>query len=110
VHYSTRFGADTPSFEYRDGNVYRERPMRSIITVNSSDSYNAACVAGLGIIQAPRSGMLPGIAAGDLVEILPHYTCEPMPVSLVHAHGRNVPRHVRVVMSWIAELLKAHLA
>jgi len=109
VHYSTRFGTDAPSFEYRDGAVYRERPMRSVITVNSTDSYNAACVAGLGIIQAPRSGILPGIAAGELVEILPQHTCEPLPVSLVHAHGRNVPRHVRVVMTWVAENLKARL-
>lgn len=110
VHYSVRFGAEAPGFEYRDGNVYRERPMRSLVTVNSTDSYLAACIAGLGIIQAPRSGMLPSIATGDLVEVLPHHTAEPLPVSLVHAHGRNVPRHVRPVMSWIAQLLTPHLA
>lgn len=109
VHYSLRFGADSPGFEYHDGSAYRERPMRSVITVNSSDSYNAACVSGLGIVQAPRMGMLAGIAAGDLVEILPQHRCEPMPVSLVHPHGRNVPRHVRVVMNWIAEILKGQL-
>ena len=110
VHYSTRFGTDSPGFEYRDGKGYRERPMRSLITVNSTDSYLAACVAGLGIIQAPRSGMLPSIAAGELVEVLREHTCEPMPVSLVHAHGRNVPRPVRLVMSWIAQLCTPHLA
>ena len=109
VHYSLRFGADSPSFEYRDGSIYRERPMRSIVTVNSTDSYQAACIAGLGIIQAPRSGVLCGIATGELVEILPHHTCEPLPVSIVHPHGRSVPRHVRVVMNWIAELLKGQL-
>jgi len=106
VHYSIRFGTDTPGFEYRDGNVYRERPMRSVITVNSTDSYRAACLAGLGIIQSPRMGLLPSVAAGELVEILPQHTCQPLPISLVHAHGRNVPRHVRVVMSWIGEILK----
>ena len=110
IHYSLRFGADAPGFEYRDGNVYRDRPMRSLVTVNSTDSYLAACVAGLGIIQAPRSGMLPSIAAGAIVEVLPQHTCEPLPISLVHAHGRNVPRHVRVVMGWIAQLLTPHLA
>jgi DNA-binding transcriptional LysR family regulator len=109
VHYSIRFGTDTPGFEYRDGNVYRERPMRSLITVNSTDSYRAACLAGLGIIQSPRMGLLPSVTAGELVEILPQHTCQPLPVSLVHAHGRNVPRHVRVVMSWISEILKRQL-
>jgi DNA-binding transcriptional LysR family regulator len=110
VHYSLQLGKGEPGFEYRAGNFYRDLPMRSAITVNSTDSYNAACLAGLGIIQAPRSGVLANIAAGDLVEVLPQHTCEPLPVSLVHAHGRQVPRQVRVVMSWIAQLLGPHLA
>ena len=109
VHYSQRFGADSASFEYRDGTVYREWPMRSLLTVNSTDSYNAACIAGLGIIQAPRSGLLPAIARGELAEILPQFESEPLPVSLVHAHGRNIPRHVRLVMTWLAQLLGPHL-
>jgi DNA-binding transcriptional LysR family regulator len=110
VHYSLQLGKGAPGFEYRAGNSYRDLPMRSAITVNSTDSYNAACLAGLGIIQAPRSGVLANIAAGDLVEVLPQHTCEPLPVSLVHAHGRQVPLQVRVVMSWIAQLLGPHLA
>jgi DNA-binding transcriptional LysR family regulator len=109
VHYSVRFGSDSPGFEYRDGNAYRERPMRSLITVNSTDSYNAACRVGLGIIQAPRLGLLPRVTAGEFVEILPQHPCQPLPISLIHAYGRNVPRHVRVVMSWIGEILKGQL-
>lgn len=109
VHYSQRFGADAPTFEYRDGNAYRDWPMRSVITVNSTDSYHAACLAGLGIIQSPRIGVLGSIAAGEMVEILPQYPCEPLPVSIVHAHGRNVPRHVRVVMNWLADRLEGQL-
>jgi len=109
VHYSQRFGAEAPGFEYRDGDGYRDWPMRSVITVNSTDSYHAACLAGLGIIQSPRIGVLGSIAAGDMVEILPQYPCEPLPVSLVHAHGRNVPRHVRVVMNWLADRLEGQL-
>jgi DNA-binding transcriptional LysR family regulator len=109
VWYSARFGTDTPCFEFCDGDVYRERPMRSLITVNSTDSYHAACIAGLGIIQSPRSGVLSSVLAGDMVEILPQHTSEPLPISLVHAHGRNVPRHVRVVMNWVAEIMKTHL-
>lgn len=109
VHYSQRFGAEAPSFEYRDGNVYRDWPMRSVITVNSSDSYHAACLAGLGIIQSPRIGVLGSIAAGEMIEILPQHPCEPLPVSIVHAHGRKVPRHVRVVMNWLADGLEGQL-
>ena len=109
VHYAVRFGTDSPGFEYRDGNIYRERPMRSLITVNSTDSYRAAGLVGLGIVQAPRMGLLPSVTAGEFVEILPQHTCQPLPISLVHAYGRNMPRHVRVVMSWIGEIVKGQL-
>jgi hypothetical protein len=32
-----------------------------------------------------------------------------MPVSILHAHGRAVPRHVRIVMEWMAAALRPHL-
>jgi DNA-binding transcriptional LysR family regulator len=109
VHYSLRFGADGPSFEYRDGARVRELPMRSAVTVNSADAYRAACLAGLGIIQAPRIGMGSALAAGALVEVLPDLMCAPMPVALVHGHARNLPRRVRAVMTWLAEVVGPHL-
>lgn len=109
VHYSSTLGADAPSFEYPHEGGYREKPMRSVVTVNSVDAYLAACVAGLGIIQAPRVGMLASIASGALVEILPTLTCAPMPVTLLHTHGRSVPGRVRAVMSWITEVLSPQL-
>jgi DNA-binding transcriptional LysR family regulator len=107
VHYSSTLGAEGPSFEYFDGERYREWPMRSRLTVNSTDAYTAACLAGLGIIQSTRFGQAPLLAAGRLVEVLPALPCAPLPVSLLHTHGRNVPRPVRVVMDWIAERLRA---
>jgi DNA-binding transcriptional LysR family regulator len=83
--------------------------MRSLITVNSTDSYHAACIAGLGVIQVPRWGVTASIAAGVMTEVLPQLTCEPLPISLVHAHGRNVPRHVRLVMTWLGDILRVQL-
>ncbi len=109
VHYSLSLGADEPSFEYPDQGGWRERPMRSLLTVNNADAYEAACIAGLGIIQAPRWRRSDVIERGLLVEVLPELTCQPMPVSLVHAHGRNVPKRVRAVMAWIAQVVEAFL-
>jgi len=91
VHYSPSLGADERSSEYHDGNRWRERPMRCFVTVNSADAYEAACLAGLGIIQAPRWHRREAIERDLLVEVLPELACQPMPVSLVHAHGRSVP-------------------
>jgi len=105
VHYSSTLGADSPTFEYPAGNGYRELPMRSVVTVNNVDAYHAACIAGLGLIQVPRMGVLASFAAGKLVEVLPRLTCAPLPVSLFHTHGRSVPRRVRAVMNWLTEQL-----
>jgi DNA-binding transcriptional LysR family regulator len=77
--------------------------------VNNSDAYTAACLAGFGLIQAPRYGAARHLESGELVEVLPDHPSEPMPVSLVHGHGRNVPRTVRAIMSWITQLMEPHL-
>jgi len=109
VGYAPRFGTDHPAFEYLDGDHYALLPMRSAIAVNSTDAYRAACLAGLGIIQVPLIGVRDELEAGDLVEILPDLPSEPMAVSLVHAHGRRVPRRVRAVMTWLAAVLAPRL-
>ena len=109
VHYSLRFGTDPPTFEYRDGPGYWLVPMRSAVTVNSADAYLVACLAGLGIIQSPRIGVRKHLEDGTLVEVLPDLPSEPMPVSLVHPHGRSVPKRVRAVMTWLAGVVRPRL-
>jgi DNA-binding transcriptional LysR family regulator len=109
VHYAPSLDGTPPSFEYRDGTRYRERPMRSLITVNGTDAYQAACLAGLGIIQVPRLGTRANLAAGELVEILPAFECERMPVSLVQVHASRAREPVRAVMNWLARVVAPHL-
>lgn len=106
VHYSPSLGSDEPTFEYRDGARWRERPMRCLVSVNNAEAFETACIAGLGIIQAPRWRRHDAIERGLLVEVLPGLACEPMPVSLVHAHARNVPKRVRAVMRWLEKTVE----
>jgi DNA-binding transcriptional LysR family regulator len=109
VHYASTPEAPPPSFEYEvAGRVY-ERPMRAIVTVNNAEAYTAACLAGLGIVQVPRSGMVARLEAGIVEEVLPSLVCPPMPVTLLHTHARNVPRRVRAVMNWLEEVMGARL-
>lgn len=109
VHYSLTLGGEEPTFEYRAGGRWVERPMRAVVTVNNTDAYWCACVAGLGIIQAPRAGMEDSRKRADVVEVLPEFTCEPLAVSLVHGHGRSVPKRVRAVMTFIADAMESAL-
>lgn len=110
VHYSLTLGGDEACFEYRQGARWVTRPMRSVVTVNNTDAYSSACIAGLGIIQLPRTGMEESLRSGELVEVLPELTCQPMPVSLVHSRARGTPKRVRAVMAFLEDAMKPALA
>jgi len=45
-----------------------------------------------------------------LAEVLPRYRPEPMSLSLLYAHRRNLPKRVRVFMDWVVEILRPVLA
>ena len=46
---------------------------------------------------------------GRLVEVLPRFRPAPMPVHLLYAHRRQLPRRVQAFMQWLAELLAPRL-
>jgi DNA-binding transcriptional LysR family regulator len=112
-HWLVRYApglAGPTGFEYFDGEAYRLRPMPGRITVNSSDAYQAACLAGLGIVQVPAMAARSLIEQGLWVEVLPQHPGAPMPVSLLYPHRRHVAPRVEAFMSWLAEVLGPYLA
>lgn len=109
VHYVQTLGAKSPGFEYPDGDTYACLPMAGAVTVNNSDAYLAACLAGLGLIQVPRVAVRALIDAGQLVEVLPKLRAEPMPVNIVYPHRRHLSRRVQVFMNWLADTLRPYL-
>lgn len=103
-HYVVQYANDASAvFEFHDGERYREVAMKSMVSVDSSEAYGAAAAAGLGIVQLPRHDL--AIHGGKLVEVAPDLVAQPMPVTLLHTHGRALPRRVRVVMTWLIEQL-----
>jgi DNA-binding transcriptional LysR family regulator len=109
IHYVQTWGGKPDGFEYFDGEKYRTLPMKSKIAVNNVDSYTAACLAGLGIIQAPSTGKGDYVSKNKLEEILPKLRAEPMPVSIIYPHRRNVAKRVQVFMDWLETLLKDYV-
>lgn len=93
-------------FEYVDNQGQtQELALPHPLTVNSADAYQAGCLAGLGIIQAPESGLRPLFESGRLVEILPEWQAPPMPVNFLYASRRHLPRRVQLFMDWAGEIL-----
>lgn len=110
IHYVGTLGQRSPGFEYFDGQAYQSLPMGGPITVNSGEAYSSAALAGLGIIQVPRLGARAAMARGDLVEVLPQCVAEPMPVTLLYAQRRHLPRRVAAFMDWVAGVIQPELA
>jgi DNA-binding transcriptional LysR family regulator len=113
VHYVPTLGARSPGFEVAEGDgasaAVRFVPMAGAVTVNNSEAYLSACLAGLGLVQLPVSGARAPLADGRLVEVLPGFRAAPMPVSLVVAHRRHLPRRVQVFMQWLTTLVTEDL-
>ena len=106
IHYAAMLGTRPQGFEFYNGSATQWIKTGGVLTVNSTETYQAACLAGLGIIQVPRVDLL---RTKKLIEILPQYRAEPMPVSLIYPHRRNLSRRVHLFMEWLTELTKAYV-
>ncbi len=107
IHYNVNASTKFDAFEYSDGQDCQRITMPARITVNNVDAYRAACVAGLGIIQAPILGARRLLDEGKLVEILQEFRAPGMPVSVLYPHRRNLSKRMRIFMDWLCELIKA---
>ena len=84
-------GTRSQGFEFYNGSATQWIKTGGVLTVNSTETYQAACLAGLGIIQVPRVGVRDLRAGEKLIEI-------PAPVPRRAAarladlsHRRNLP-------------------
>ena len=109
VHYAATLGVKTTGFEYLEQGAEVALPMQGAITVNNAEAYQAACLAGLGLIQVPFVGVRELIDQGRLLEVLPRWPAPPMPLSLVYANRRNLSTRVRYVMDWLHGVLVDYL-
>ncbi|WDZ94292.1 LysR family transcriptional regulator [Herbaspirillum sp. WKF16] len=107
VHYRQVLGGRSPGWEWFDGKQTHWVPMGGRVTVNSTETYDAACQAGLGMIQLPLVGANKRrlLDQGALVEVLPQYRPAPMPVSLLYASRRHVPARLAEFMAWLHALI-----
>ncbi len=106
IHYAATLGTRPQGFEFYNGTSTQWVKTGGVLTVNSTETYQAACIAGLGIIQVPRVGVRDALRTRKLIEVLPQYRAEPMPVSLIYPHRRNLSRRVHLFMEWLTALTK----
>ena len=109
IHYASTPGARPLGFEVMSDGVVQWVKTGGTLTVNSTETYQAACLAGLGIIQVPRTGVREALRTGELIDILPQYRAAPLPVSLIYPHRRNLSRRVHLFMEWLGSVMKEYV-
>lgn len=111
IHYSRTLGGRPYGWEHpsSDGRDYVTMSLPGTLHVNSVQTYEAAGLAGLGLIQAALLGVRHHIDSGTLVEVLPDFRPEPLDMAFVVAHRSNLSRRVRTFMSWTKDVLTPYM-
>ena len=101
--FSTQTGKVWP-FDFQLDGQRHSVTLPGTVSVNNAEAYHACCRAGMGLIQAPRYHLEQALAAGELVEVLAGMRPDPLPVSVMYPHHRQLSPRVRVFADWIASL------
>ncbi len=76
------------------------------IQLSDTEALGTAARLGMGVCQLPDYIVQDDLASGELVELLPAFEPEPMPISAVVPSGRLVPPRVRVALAALDALHK----
>jgi DNA-binding transcriptional LysR family regulator len=103
------FGAQQ-SWRFVKGNREVSAPIRSRLTVNTSEAAVEAAIAGAGIARIMSYKMEAARGSGALAIILEEFELEPMPVHIVYPERKPMPLKLRAFLDWVTPRLKARLA
>ncbi|MBK4736686.1 LysR substrate-binding domain-containing protein [Noviherbaspirillum pedocola] len=74
------------------------------MAVNDADANPSLGLQGLGIVQVATYQVRKHLRSGALIEVLSSFPSPPMPISLVHQHGRSAAPKMRAFTRWITGL------
>lgn len=85
------------------GNIFNKAPDQ---IYNNAQTYYQAVLSGLGIGYVPKAFAKPYLQTGELIEILPDFPLQAMPMSLVYPYSRYIPKRVKAFQQWVNELIR----
>ena len=98
------------TWRFVKGNKEVSAPIRSRLTVNTSEAAVEAAIAGAGIARVMSYKMEAARRSGALSIILEEFELEPMPVHIVYPERKPMPLKLRAFLDWVTPRLKARLA
>ena len=109
VNYASPSSGRVDDWQWLEGGRVHSLALPGRVTVNSAEAYIACCLAGLGLIQIPAYDVAAEIANGALVEVMPQFRAESMPVALLYPHRQHLSRRLKVFADWLEPLLRERL-
>jgi DNA-binding transcriptional LysR family regulator len=92
-------------FVFGKGRDRIELSPRHRLTVNDTNAYVAAGVAGLGVISAPDFAVRSAIRSGELRSMLDDWQGDATAIHMVFAPNRFLSAKVRVFIDWVSTLV-----
>ena len=85
-----------------------EVPMPGLIALNDSNAYVQAGLAGLGVIQMTDYLLTRHVEEGRMVQLLPDWASDPLPVHIIYPQNRHMSAKVRVFVEWVSDVFANH--
>jgi LysR family transcriptional regulator for bpeEF and oprC len=109
INYASPSTGRIESWEWLENDTVRSMSMRARVTVNSAEAYIACCLAGMGLIQIPAYDVRDHLQNGALVEVMPDYRAQSLPMALLYPHRQHLSHRLQVFIDWLEALLKREL-
>lgn len=106
VRYASPTSGRVEDWEWVENTIVQTTPVSGRITVNSAEASIACCLAGLGLIQIPAYDVKNHLTTGELIQVMPHWNAEPMPMTLLYPHRKHLSRRLQVFMEWLTPILE----
>ncbi|NHO32776.1 LysR family transcriptional regulator [Acetobacter fallax] len=110
VQYASPSTGRTEDWEWVEGGQLRTLAMHSRVTVNSAEALIACSLAGLGLMQIPAYDVRHHLDDGSLIDVLPAYRAEAVPMTLLYPDRRHLPSRLQVFSDWLTALLAVRTA
>ncbi len=94
--------------EFQVGKTLKTVMLPRVVTVNGVESYRAAAMQGLGLIQIPSYSLNDELTHGALVPVLQDTPPSPSPLSLLYPQNRQISTRLRVFIEWVTREIAAH--
>lgn len=109
VRYASPSTGRIEAWEWVEGTKSHTISMEGRVTVNSAETSIACCLAGLGLIQIPKYDVAAQLLSGDLIEVMPDWRPESLPVTLLYPHRKHLSRRLNAFMLWVTDIFKNYL-